>query len=89
MMRMTRSVVICIDALENHRPSELRQNPGIDGSQNLATGTQLRKALRTAQVPYVANTAIMSQQMRRIRLVGKTRKYCIRIEALAQSKAAL
>lgn len=89
MIKIARSVAICIDALENQRPGELRQWPGIAGFQNLATGTQLRKALSTHQVPYVASTTIMVQQMTRMRCVGKTRKYCIRIVAFAQRTAAL
>lgn len=51
IIRMTRSVVICILALENQRPGLLRQKPGIELSQNFATGTQVRNALITAQVP--------------------------------------
>lgn len=78
-----------MDAFENQSPLLLKQNPGSEGSQNLATGMQLRKALKTAQVPYAASMPIMTQQMQRIRLVGKTRKYCMRMDALAQSSAAL
>lgn len=51
MIRITRSVVICILAFENHSPGLLKQKPGIESSQNLATGMQFRKALITAQVP--------------------------------------
>ena len=49
--RITISVAMCMDAFENHSPSMLRQYPGRVGFQNLATGIQLRKALRTAQDP--------------------------------------
>ena len=49
--RITRSVAICIAAFEYQRPFWDRQCPGIVGSQNLATGMQLRNALRTHQVP--------------------------------------
>jgi len=87
--RIARSVAICMDAFENHRPFELRQVPATVGSQNRATGTQFRNALRTAHVPYVASKAIMIQQIWRMRLDGKTRKYCMRMDAFAQSNAAL
>lgn len=63
IIRIARSVAMCIDALENHSPFELRQVPGTVGSQNRATGTQFRNALRTAHVPYVASKAIMIQQV--------------------------
>lgn len=89
MMRITRSVVICILAFENHRPGLLKQKPGIESSQNLATGMQFRKALVTAQVPYRASMVIMTQHTTRMRCVGKTRKYCISMEAFAQRTAAL
>lgn len=49
--KITISVAMCMDAFENHSPSMLRQYPGIVGFQNLATGMQLRKALRTAHDP--------------------------------------
>jgi hypothetical protein len=51
MMKMARSVAMCIEALENQSPFELRQEPGIVGSQNRATGIQFRNALRTAHEP--------------------------------------
>lgn len=51
MIKIAKSVVICMLALENHRPGLLRQKPGMELSQNLATGTQFRNALITAQVP--------------------------------------
>ena len=89
MIKIARSVAICIAALENQRPGLLRHWPGTAGFQNLATGTQLRKALSIHQVPYVASMAIIIQQITRMRWVGKTRKYCIRIVAFAQRTAAL
>ena len=89
MVRMTRSVVICILALENQRPGLLKQNPGMESSQNFATGMQFKNALMTAHVPYKPRIVIMIQQMTRMRCVGNTRKYCIRMEALAQRTAAL
>lgn len=49
--RIARSVAICIPAFEYQRSFWDRQCPGIVGSQNLATGMQLRNALRTHQVP--------------------------------------
>ena len=49
--KITRSVRMCIPALENHNAVELRQCPFLDRSQNLATGMQLRKPLITTQVP--------------------------------------
>lgn len=51
MIKIAISVRICILALENHNASESRQYPLIEGSQNLATGMQLRNPLITAQVP--------------------------------------
>lgn len=87
--RIARSVVMCMLAFENHSPGWLRQCPLIEASQNLATGIQLRNALITAQVPYMPRIEIMIQQMTRIRCVGKTRKYCIKMEAFAQRTAAL
>jgi hypothetical protein len=51
IIRMARSVVMCILAFENHRPGLLKQKPGRVGFQNLATGTQVKKALTTHQVP--------------------------------------
>lgn len=87
--RIARSVAICIEALENHRAFELRHDPGIVGSQKRATGMQFKNPLSTAHVPYVTRIPIMVQQMRRMHLDGKTRKYCIRIDAFAQRSAAL
>lgn len=83
------SVVMCMAAFENHNPVLLRQCPGIEGSQNLATGIQLRKALITHHAPYAPSTAIITVQMILIFLVANTRKYCIRIEAFAHRTAAL
>lgn len=87
--RIATSVVICMAAFENHKPVLLRQWPGIEGSQNLATGIQLRNALITHHVPYVPSTPIITMQMIRIFLVANTRKYCIRMEAFAHRTAAL
>lgn len=87
--RIARSVAICIPAFEYQRFFELRQWPGIVGSQNLATGIQLKNALITHQVPYAARMAIMVQETIRMGRVGKTRKYCMRIVALASSTAVL
>jgi hypothetical protein len=89
IIRIAMSVAICIDAFENQSPFELRQEPAMVGSQNLATGMQFRKALRTAHEPYMTSTPIMARQVWRMPPDGKTRKYCMRIEAFAQSKAAL
>lgn len=88
-IRIARSVVMCMLAFENHSPFMLRQYPGVSGAQNLDTGMQLRNALTTAHVPYEASTKSIAQQAMRILFVGKTRKYCSRIEALAQMTAAL
>lgn len=87
--RIARSVTMCIAALLNQSASELRQEPGTERSQNLETGMQFRNALMTAHVPYVARIASMVQQVWRIDLEGKTRRYCIRMEALAHKRAAL
>lgn len=89
IIRIARSVLICILAFENHRPGLLKQNPGRVGFQNLATGMQVKKALTTHQVPYMPRIVIITQQTMRIRRVGKTRKYCMRMEAFAQRTAAL
>lgn len=51
MIKMARSVVICMLAFENHSPGRLRQYPGRVGFQNLATGMQVKKALMMHQVP--------------------------------------
>ena len=51
MAKIARSVAIWMDALENQSPLELKQNPGMEGSQNLATGTQLRNALTIHHIP--------------------------------------
>lgn len=83
------SVAMCMLALENHNPGLLKQKPGIVGSQNFATGTQFKNALITAHVPYKAKIDIIIQQTIRMRCVGNTRKYCIRMEAFAQRTAAL
>ena len=50
MAKIARSVAIWMDALENQSPLELKQNPGIEGFQNLATGIQLRNALTIHQI---------------------------------------
>lgn len=80
---------MCMAALENHNAGLFKQYPSIVGSQNFATGMQFKNALSTAQVPYRAKIVIMIQQIRRMRCVGNTRKYCIRIEAFAHRTAAL
>lgn len=46
-----KSVRICIHAFENHNAFMLKQNPPEMGSQNFRTGTQVRNAVTTAQVP--------------------------------------
>jgi hypothetical protein len=89
IIRIARSVVICILAFENQRPGLLKQKPGRVGFQNLATGTQVKKALTTHQVPYMPRIVIITQQTIRMRRVGKTRKYCMRMDAFAQRTAAL
>lgn len=89
MMRIARSVAICMLAFENHSAVLLKQEPGIEGSQNFATGIQFKNALITAHVPYIPRIEIIIQQTTRMRCVGNTRKYCIRMEALAQRTAAL
>lgn len=76
-------------AFENQSPGLLKQNPGIESSQNLATGMQFKNALITAHVPYIARIVIIIQQTSRMRCVGKTRKYCMRMDAFAQRTAAL
>lgn len=89
IIRIARSVVMCILAFENHRPGLLKQKPGRVGFQNLATGIQVKKALTTHHVPYTPKIVIITQQTMRIRRVGKTRKYCMRMDAFAQRTAAL
>lgn len=51
IIRMKTSVAMCMLAFENQSPGLLKQNPGIESSQNLATGTQFKNALMTAHVP--------------------------------------
>lgn len=67
------SVLICIAALENQSPFSLKQFPGIEGLQNFSTGMQLRNALSTAQVPYIASTAIVIADAARVTLAANTR----------------
>lgn len=73
MRKMAISVLICMAALENHSPFSLRQWPGTEGLQNFSTGMQLRNALNTAQVPYVASTAIITDDAIRVAFIANTR----------------
>lgn len=89
MISNARSVAMFIEALKNHNASKLRQFPGIDRSQNLATGTQLTKPLTMAHDEYSATMAITTQHAIRNILAGKMRRYWKRIENLVLARLAL
>lgn len=69
--------------LENQSAFLSKQNPGTEGSQNLARGTQFAQALTIVHVPYTARKPIRIIQARRMRgVVEKTRRYWRRIDIL-------
>lgn len=81
-----KSVTMFTDAFENHSAVKSKQWPGNVGSQNFATGMQVRIALRTAHRYHPTRNARIQLQVVRMPLRGKVRRYRRTIEHLVQPK---